>query len=474
MARMTMLRRTGLALAALGMLMAAVACSNQERAGTVSVAGVRGDGPAPAATAVPPAASRTDGSQPTPVPTTPPPPPTATPAPTVAPELVAFQIPETVTNDRLATANADPAGLAEAYLNFRLRSVDLTIGDSVVSVSPGEPDIAHTVTWEATSQRGDSSGVVLVRSSGTGDFWVSEALTDGVELADLSLTVEPGENELQGFIRSESPFAVELFTVLPDGQRSAVPIEETVGQLEVQREAAPGAWFALRVTDKAAEPLHVTELTTFHDAQTAPQTSMLQQFRNESIDRWVIRFGGGPSQTDAQAEQRGVAPAIAALPLSSRLDLGARVAFGDQFAEVGRNDRWVVSRLPFDVEQELRNAGSIIEPGPLVELLRLGGGDTQPLSLQDSIPLGGLRPSWIRATASAVYAGRIGASASFVVRLDTATGAVVALAGPDVQPGIPSGWAVASREQLDLIGSLDEDNLDLSVIDHLVTLPPLR
>lgn len=475
------LRRLAAAVCILLALIVLPSCGGEAPA-RVSSLGARGDGPAVAAQDNQQVPARRDGAlaEPTALPLEPRAEPTPTPGPTPVPDDVEFSIADPVATDRFASGNADPTGLAQAYLQFRLRDVSIEMGETRISVSPGEAHVAHAVQWAATSPRGNSGGVVLVLSSGTNEFWVSEALSSGIELADLSLTVDAGENELQGFVRSEAPFDLSLAAAVPGGDLVYRPIEEGVGQLEIQAAETPGTWFHILITDDADEPLRITELTTFHDGQTAVQVSMLQRFRNEAIERWVLRFGGGPSQPDEQAAQRGVISGVAALPLSSRIDLGAGLAAERAWAPVGRNDRWVLSRLPFPVEQELRSAGVISEPGTQLELLRLGGGATQPVELLDAVPLGALSPAWITATPSAVYAGRAAGTQSMLVRIDLDSGEAVRLAGPDVQPGVPSGWSVASAEQLELLNSLGNDigrdgrGLDTDVADHLVTLPPLR
>lgn len=194
----------------------------------------------------------------------------------------------------------------------------------------------------------------------------------------------------------------------------------------------------------------------------------------------LVSVDNAPSQSSADASRDGVNPIVAALPLHGRTDLG----WGSPdylTGTVSEDDRWVLSRLPLEVGQELRDTGQIaaVETSLVYELLHVVGGVDTPARVLQAVPTDVLSPAWVAVGPDAVYSGRKAISSGLnpvLIRIDQQTGEIERLVAvlPDRTISnpltAPPGWTVASPAQVELMQTVLHVDPDFGLIDEIMSM----
>lgn len=193
----------------------------------------------------------------------------------------------------------------------------------------------------------------------------------------------------------------------------------------------------------------------------------------------IVSVDSGPSQSAADAARDGVDASVAALPLYGRTDLG----WGSPdylTGQVSADDRWILSRLPLEVGQQLRTDGKTAADTSLVyELLHLVGGVDTPARVLQAVPTDVLSPAWVAVGPNAVYSGRKAITSGLnpvLIRIDTTTGQItrlVSVLGDRTISSpleVPPGWTVATPEQAELMQTVLHVDPDFDLIDEIMAL----
>lgn len=199
-----------------------------------------------------------------------------------------------------------------------------------------------------------------------------------------------------------------------------------------------------------------------------------------SADSFVVSIEDQPSQSPADAARDGIASFVGELPLYQRVDLGwGSPDYLDAPVDIGK--RWILSRYPLPVGQQLREAGELADVDTILayELLELNAGAAEPAQVTRAIPLDVLSPAWVAEGNGAVYSGRRAPTSRLnpvLVRIDSTTGEVrrlVAILPERVisDPAlIPAGWEIATPEQTALMIEIKHVNPDFVAIDEIFSM----